>query len=171
MRAAIVQNGLVTNVVEVADLESWTPESGELVEVSDETRVSPGWTWDGSTFTAPDPAPITRNQVDRERDRRIAQGVRVTTSVAGTFPVQSRTRDRDNITALSLAAKLRADESDTTSFTFRDANNTDQTLTPSEMIEVGEQVMKHVNDHYKASWVLKDADPIPTDYIDDKHWP
>jgi len=57
MRAAIVENGLVTNVIEVADLQSFTPPSGELVEIPDGTSAGPGWSYDGATFAPPPPKP------------------------------------------------------------------------------------------------------------------
>jgi len=57
MRAAIVENELVTNVIEVEDLQSFTPPSGTIVEIPEGVSAGPGWSYDGSAFIGPEPTP------------------------------------------------------------------------------------------------------------------
>ncbi len=54
MRCAVVDDaGRVVNVI-MADPERDQPETGcILVDVPDDARVGPGWTWDGAAFIAP----------------------------------------------------------------------------------------------------------------------
>lgn len=64
---AIIRDGTVENVIVVAAIEdvqtpAWKTSLGSaaLVPVPDGVACSPGWAWDGETFTAPpvsDPAP------------------------------------------------------------------------------------------------------------------
>lgn len=68
MRAALIRNGSVISVVELAPnwnqsdagRDAWTPPAGVTVVPTDVAGI--GWTWDGATFTAPpsnpDPPPI-----------------------------------------------------------------------------------------------------------------
>lgn len=60
MRAAVVRDsdGLVVNVISVTDLLH-PVDSGQTLIESDE--AGPGWTWDGTIFTAPPllPEPLT----------------------------------------------------------------------------------------------------------------
>lgn len=50
MRAAIIENGVVANIIEADNL-------GIFPGLVDATGAQIGYLWDGSTFTAPPPAP------------------------------------------------------------------------------------------------------------------
>lgn len=110
-------------------------------------------------------------EINEERRCRIDQGTPVTVSACRTFTIQTRPDDIANITALSLAALLRKNAGLTTPFKFRDANNTDQTLSPDEMITMGEQAFAFLDSVYKKSWAIKDhPDLVTFNIADDHHW-
>jgi hypothetical protein len=52
-RYAVITNGVVSNVI-VWDGESEYPDSAELVDLSENPQVGPGWTYSGATFSAPE---------------------------------------------------------------------------------------------------------------------
>ncbi len=73
MRAHIIENGVISNTVEV---ESLSVISGLVAAVGDEGI---GWLYDGHAFTAPAPDPTALRaahweEIKRERDRRTQQG-------------------------------------------------------------------------------------------------
>ena len=62
MRQAIIENGIVINVI-VADLDFAKTLPGEVIECGDE--VSPGWTYDNKKFIAPKPVTGVMKSYDR----------------------------------------------------------------------------------------------------------
>ncbi len=57
MRKAIIDAGVVTNVIEISDVLDHQPDW--VRDLPDPGDAGPGWTWDGETFTPPpepDPA-------------------------------------------------------------------------------------------------------------------
>lgn len=63
MRAAVIENGLVSTIVDVPSLDAFG-ESVKLVEVPE--WVVSGATWDGEVFTNPTPPPTTPEQIMAE---------------------------------------------------------------------------------------------------------
>jgi hypothetical protein len=118
------------------------------------------------------PSATPADQIDAERDRRIALGVTVTMNSGATIPVQTRdSRDFRNINGLSTTAlvlKVQGDKS--TTITFRDANNVDHTLTLDQVIEMGLKVSKKMQALYAKSWSLKGMTSLPADYTSDAYW-
>lgn len=109
---------------------------------------------------------ISNDDVNAERDRRIIAGKTIN-GVA----VTGREEDARNLTNLALAAQLRLASADTTTTTtFRDGNNVDHDLTPSEMLALWQGSAAYVSDLYAASWVIKALDPIPADFDADSYW-
>lgn len=67
MRKAVIENGIVTNVI----------EAGPDFELPGKTLVDAGnagigWTWDGETFTPPEPEPEPIPEVVSMRQARLA---------------------------------------------------------------------------------------------------
>lgn len=57
MRKAIIENGLITNVIEVSDDSMLQPDWAQ--DLPDAGNAGPGWTWDGKDFQPPpDPPPV-----------------------------------------------------------------------------------------------------------------
>ena len=58
MRYALVNNGIVEEIVVWDGQSQWTPPDGStLHELADTDAVNTGWLFDGTTFTNPDPTP------------------------------------------------------------------------------------------------------------------
>lgn len=110
---------------------------------------------------------IAAEDVNAERDRRIIAGKTI-----NDIAVTGRDEDARNLTNLALAAQLRIAAGDmTTLTTFRDGNNVDRDLTPSQMLDLWQQSAAYVSALYAASWVIKALDPIPLDFAADTRWP
>lgn len=116
-----------------------------------------------------------RTDVDAERDRRINGGF-----IFEGVEYQSRPEDRENIAGAATAAlgaimagtqpgDLRwhggAEE-----FAWIAADNTMHTMDAQTVYAFGQAAMAHKQAHIFAARTLKDADPIPGDFADDKWW-
>lgn len=56
MKYAIIENGIVTNVIMLDDTNDYTPAVGALlVKIEDGEAVGTGFTYDGTTFVDPNP--------------------------------------------------------------------------------------------------------------------
>lgn len=74
-RAAVVQGGVVVNVIKVAD-DSFDPGEGlALVLLEDASPISIGWHWDGKAFTPPPPLAAPARPADPRRDALLAAGM------------------------------------------------------------------------------------------------
>jgi len=117
------------------------------------------------------PAP-TSDDVNAERKRRIEGGVRVIVQGVGPVKLQGRQQDMSNLQGLAFAAQMRIASGDTSYVeVFRDMDNNDHDMTPQQVVSMWAKGSAWVKQVYKASWALKDMDPIPADYKDDAHWP
>lgn len=168
MRSAMVENGVVTNVI-----------MGEVPGSIPCGDAGIGWTYNGETFSAPPPVPQpapTSGDVDAERDRRIAAGF-----VFGGALFQTRPEDRENIAGASTAAlaaiiagahagDLRWHGGDA-DFAWIAADNSLHTMDAQTMFAFGQAAMAHKQSHIFAARALKDMDPIPAGYADNTYWP
>lgn len=99
MRHALISAaGMVENVVLHNAASEWTPPEGFTIVPVEGLGVGPGWTYDGETFSPPEPEPLVLTvevicrEIDAERDRRIDGGF-----VFNGVRFQSRASDRENI--------------------------------------------------------------------------
>lgn len=166
MRQAIIENGVVVNIALVADGDPCPDE------------VAIGWTYDGTDFLPPPsvvPAP-SASDVDSERDRRIAAGF-----TFGGVLYQSRPEDRENIMGAATAAlgamaagalpddlRWHGGDSD---FLWIAADNSTHPMDAQTVFAFGQAALRHKQAHIFAARALKDADPIPADFVDDSYWP
>lgn len=129
------------------------------------------WVAGGNTPDAADARPATPDDVNRERDHRIAAGVTVDIGGLG-IPVQTRDeRDFRNINGLVSRALVAKIAQSAATIQFRASDNTVYDMSPDHLLSLGEQVAAHVQAIYAASWAIKALDPIPSDYADDARWP
>lgn len=113
---------------------------------------------------------ISTDDVNSERERRIAAGATVAVAGAGDIPIQGREIDVRNLQGLGMAALARIMIGDTTPFTFHDAENVDHDLTPTQMLELWKNAAAYTEALYGASWAIKALDPIPADFDSDGYW-
>lgn len=170
MRLAIVDNGVVTNIITVS-AGAVPPEYQDMPEATAAARI--GGTWDAQNgFSPPAPKPITPDAVTAERERRLKAGTVITLAGYGNIAVQGRQQDMISYMALRDQARTLAANGETQSvLQFRDRDNVMHSLTPQQVIDLVGAGQAYASDVFAASWVLKDADPIPHDYADDAYWP
>src|SRR5690606_3614034 len=120
--------------------------------------------------------PPTANDVDTERDRRIASGF--------TFGGQTYQLDKDSqgrITAMGADARFAGlAGASPGNYRWADPDNdfgwiaTDNSVTPMDaqtMVAFADAAQLWVSRHIFAARAIKDMDPIPADYAADEHWP
>lgn len=138
--------------------------------------VIPGHTVREYVAPEPEPEPITSDDVDAERDRRISDGFSF-----GGVRYQARAEDRENIAGAATAAlaaiiagaqegdfRWHGGESD---FVWIAEDNSLVAMDAHTVLAFGQAAMSHKQAHIFAARALKDMDPIPEDYIDDAYWP
>lgn len=162
-----------------------TIESGSRFYIEDERRmvfnvtlatVIPGYTIREYVPPEPEPEPITSETINLERDRRIEHNF---TFVGTAFQLDNLSQQR--ITAMGADARFAvlggAVEGD---YRWADPDNdfgwiaTDNTVIPMDaqtMVAFSDAAKIWVIHHTYAARTLKDMDPIPEDYMDDKYWP
>ena len=134
--------------------------------------------WDGKKVIeyAPPKPPVTPTDVDRERDRRIEAGF----EFEGVL-YQAREQDRENISGAATAAlaaivngakpgdyRWHGGDSD---FVWIAADNTEHKMDAQTAFAFGQAAMQYKTRYIFAARALKDRDPIPDDFADDKYWP
>jgi hypothetical protein len=130
----------------------WTPDASQIISAEQK---------------AAEARAAKRKAVNAERQRRLIVG-----GVINGVHVTGTDEDIRNLTSLTLAARMRlAAGDDETLTTYRDGDNVDHELTPSQLLEIWQVSSAYVSELYAASWALKAMDPIPEDYADDHHWP
>lgn len=145
-----------------------------MITISDEHWVefleNPGLRrWDGEAVVVynPPPVPITHEDVNAERRRRILAG-----RIINDVHVTGSDEDARNLSNLAMAAQIRMAAGDLTTTTiYRDAGNVDRVLTPPELVALWQASAEYVSALYAASWALKALDPIPADFAADTYWP
>lgn len=170
MRYAIINDGVVENVI-VAD-EGFTIPGKLLVPTE---TAGPGWSYNGGEFTPPPVPTPTADDVDAERDRRIAIGF-----VFNGKLFQTRPDDRENIAGASTAALAAiingASEGDLrwhggdSDFTWIAEDNSEVPMDAQTMFAFGQAAMAHKQTLIFKARALKNMTPIPSDYADDHWW-
>ncbi|QIG77293.1 DUF4376 domain-containing protein [Rhizobium phage RHph_TM39] len=129
------------------------------------------WVNQGNEIAPYAPPRPTSNQINAERERRIAQGISIQVTGIGTIPITGTTQDTRNLQSLFSVASSRIAMGDTTTITpFRDANNATQNLTPGQIVELFLKSTAYVSYLYDKSWTIKAMDPIPYNFADDEYW-
>lgn len=133
--------------------------------------------WGYSPVAEPETDPtvtpvVTAQMVNVERDRRIAAGCAVEITGYGVVPLQGRLQDQTNMLGLATAANLRIAAGDAETLTkFRDAQNVDHLLTPTQVVEMWSKGAAWISAVFEASWAIKAMEPIPLDYVANSRWP
>lgn len=105
--------------------------------------------------------------INAERQRRIEAG-----KVIDGVYVTGRDEDARNLTNLALAAQMRIAGGDTSTITvYRDGNNVDHDLAPSQVLSLWQQSAEYASALYVASWAVKAMEPLPADVTAAELWP
>lgn len=180
--AAIIRDGVVTGIAAIEDNQSGLDfaESMGWVVLPEVYDIAIGWLYDGSTFSPPPIIiyPIENYQVDEERDRRIADGF-IFDGVRYQTESQS---DRENILgALGTAlAAITVDGAQPGNLRWADpkfdffwiaADNSRVPMDAQTCLAFARAAVARKSLLVIAGNTIKQMDPIPQDYTDDKWWP
>jgi hypothetical protein len=91
-----------------------------------------------------------RREIETARDAAINEGFTHTFGETDDI-VQTRQRDRENLTGLAVSAQRHTEET----FHFRAKSNATYELTASEMLALADAAQAHVSQQYAHSWQLK----------------
>lgn len=124
-------------------------------------------------WVAPEPDLTAQpDQVIAERDRRINEGTTINVPGIGDIPVSGSPVVQADLTSLAQAAQIAmAAGNSEAMFPFRDRANTTHALTPEQVVSLFMSGVDWLASVRAAAWALIDADPIPADFADDRHWP
>nr|WP_314583426.1 hypothetical protein [uncultured Pseudomonas sp.] len=182
MRAAVLENGVVVNFAAIEDDEEGRAfaESQGWILVPSDSSIGYGWIYDGKEFSPPPVViiPVDPYLVDLERDRRISEGF-VFEGVRYQTESQS---DRENILgALGTAlAAITVDGAQSGDLRWADpkfdffwiaADNTRVPMDAQTCLAFARAAVARKSLLVIAGNTIKQMDPIPQDYTDDKWWP
>jgi hypothetical protein len=117
-----------------------------------------------------DSPPPTKDDLDIERERRIALPLTVTVQGIGTFPINMDDPSQRNTNGLGSSAILLKITANPATVKFRDFNNTDHDMNADQLISMCVQAQQRISAVYTKSWAIKALKPVPADYTDDKYW-
>ena len=121
----------------------------------------------GGEWLQPDLAALQAEacaRIETERQTRLAAGISITWPDGVTSLVQTRdTQDWINIQGIAAAGLALLTQGETTETWFRDADNADHTLTPTQAVDFGFQVTKAASALAKVAQTAKDAINLATD--------
>ncbi|HEV7251432.1 MAG TPA: hypothetical protein VGN93_31025 [Shinella sp.] len=130
--------------------------------------------WVDDLADAPHPS---GEEINAERDRRIAVGKTFAVAEYGDIPLQGRLQDQINLQARLLAAQgAKALGVSGPVLIIRDAQNVNHMLTPDQVIELVTMGTAWIEATMKVSWDMKDGvapfeQGPPYDFADDAYWP
>jgi hypothetical protein len=168
----ILDGNIVVNVIALEDGAIWQPPEGQSIGTPG-GRI--GDTWDGTQYVSPyvPPPPVTSDDINAERDRRMAGGF---TFGGNTYQSDAISRQRiadaaiEAIEAIMLGVEggnLRWCDPDA-DFTWRTADNAEVPVDAPTMVEIHKAARAHEAFLIKRAQDLKAAPP--GDYTDDSHW-
>ena len=148
----------------------WLPDGEEI------TITEIGALPEGALSEAPPPPPPSRDEVNAERDRRIASKF-IFNGTAFDFEPSSKQRVTGAATLAGFKVVTGAAVGDllwhggVTPFTWIDASNSHVTMDAHTCFAFGQAAAAHETAHIFAASAIKALDPIPMDYDDDSRWP
>jgi len=148
-------------------------QSATLLQSTGE--IIPGWSWDGQTLRPPEAKPLSGDDVDKERDRRMATFV--FHNVAYDFDAESRENIQGAYVlaqAAVLSGKAQGDLrwfSLSSDFKWIAADNSLVTMDAQTTMAFGAAAASWKSAHIFAGRTLKDMTPIPPNYTDNSWWP
>lgn len=166
-------------VIEVTDIDPAGRFAPSIVWESVPADVRPnsvraGGKWTHPPVLPPAPAPAAGDstdpsaielalaakttEIDAERERRVAAGMRYVFSDGVTGTVQLRdAKDQGNVNGVTTGGLARLASKSTEKLPFRDAENVTHMMEPAHAVQFGTEVLSWVAKQYEAAWKHKDA--------------
>jgi len=163
-----------TSIIRLSDAASIVAD-----EKNRDYRAYLAWVAEGNTALEPDPQAPIKEDVNAERDRRTEAGVPF--EVRGQMHVfDFNQMGKDNITGAATLAKFAilkgAQPGDyrwanpNTDFTWITQANEKVLMDAHETSALGDVAAGWTTKHIYIARSIKDMNPIPADYADDKYW-
>lgn len=144
------------------------PDAIYTAPPDDEDEV---YVWDGNSWN-PYEAPLSKADINAERDRRVAVGSTFDVTGVGKIPVAGDPITSRNMQGLAVSAQLRIGQGQADVITkYRDEDNVVHDLNQYQVIELWSKAAAYVEAVFQASWALKEMPTIPDDFAKDKYWP
>jgi hypothetical protein len=146
----------------------WDAVPEGAVEVPEPTND----VWNGTSWV---PHPVTSEQVNIEREKRIVSGFIFNGKLLD-FDASSKANisGAAQMAFMAIVAGAKAGNkrwnNGEQDFAWRTADDTFMPMDAQTVIALGQAAAGHEQRHRIASWVLKAMNPIPDDYMDDKYW-
>lgn len=154
---------------------AWEVAPGVLAGAEISPAEAPRW-WAGVPLVPPEPNPVTTDQVDLERDRRIDGGM-----LFNGVRFQTRPQDRENVAGASimaLAAMVQGAQpgdyrwhGGASDFVWIGEDNGLTPFDAATFFAFGQAMAAHKSALIFAARAIKDMSPIPQDYAADGYWP
>lgn len=113
---------------------------------------------------------LTKEDVDIERERRIALPLAVTLPAGGKFTIDMDADSLRNLSGLATAGVLGKVLNSANTVAFRDHDNIMHNLTTDDLVSLGLAVQGRISAVYAKSWAVKALTPIPQNFNDDSFW-
>lgn len=137
--------------------------------------IGPGYVRNNEDEYSIPPIAVTREQVNEERNRRIAAGF-----IFKGLVYQADPESLANITGVAtsaLGALMAGKAGDDVNwsdpsnpFAWLASDNTLAPMGPAQVVAFGNAALAHKSKHIHMARILKDTKPIPADYADDSRW-
>ena len=117
----------------------------------------------------------TKADVTAERDRRLNKKTTISLAGVGDVVVRLTSDYINSVQSLVLVAMAKVIRNEVgITFTFRDEDNTNWTLTPDQVIDLMIAIELEIRDIIEASWLIKDDEDLPDTLKElkkDPRWP
>lgn len=117
---------------------------------------------------------IDNSAINSEREGRLRKNYSVVLKDAGTVAINLDNDSVDTLHRLTTMAQLLISINDTRTTTYRDVNNVNHSLTPTQITEVFLAVVLQIQSVYEATWLIKDDIEVVntlTELKEDPRWP
>lgn len=157
----------------------WYPLRGVNAEFSPstQTRSAPTYELGGdgvvtATYVVVYDAALAAQSVNAEHDRRALLGRAFPVEGIGDVPLEGSEKTQVVLLALKDTARDLRDAGVTAALLmFTDRDGTDRRMNAVQMIALVNAGKAWMQQVHEAKRALKEMDPIPADFADDRHWP
>jgi len=157
----------------------WYPlrEVGAAFDPLTQTRSPPSYELGGddvvtATYVVTYDAALAAESVNAEHDRRALLGRAFPVEGVGDVPLEGSEKTQVVLLALKDTARDLRDAGVTAALLmFTDRDGTDRRMNAVQMIALVNAGKAWMQQVHEAKRALKEMDPIPADFADDRHWP
>lgn len=165
------KNGTISATIDGMEISNISESNWQYAQIQE-------WVNQGNTITpyVEPVVPLTSDDVNKERDRRIENNFYFNGKKYDFDPIaKSRITGAATLAGFALGAGAQAGNlkwhGGTTNFTWITYDNSLVTMDAQTTFLFGKAAATHETAHIFAAKMIKANDPIPEDYMDDAYWP